>query len=503
MKTPLIWDGVLRRLGAEIPPFALEAWVRPLAARVEPDGLHLVCPSAFHCERLRDHYLEPIRACASAEAGGPIEIHLCVVDPVRNARVRTGAAAPAVTRGAARAEVVGGTPMGDARGATASAHAASPPCVASRARVTAGDPGEVAGGTASAETPAQRSLPHTFDSFVVGPCNALAREASFELARGRQLGVSPLFLASEPGLGKTHLARAVSSEARRQGMTRIVFASSEGFTSEFLSSIRGQRMAGFKRRFREQCDLFVLEDVQFFGGKKSTQGELFHTIDHLLGTRARVLLTADRLPRNIPDLDPRLCSQMSGGLVAELEAPDARVRRQILRSKAAAGGVRLPEDCLDRLVAGARGSVRDLEGVLIQLVATSALLKRPIDLELTDAALRKLATVGPEEGRALAPETVIGVVASYFKTTPEALATRSRRRDVVIPRQLAMYLARRYTHASLQRIGEALGRDHPAVSHALGVVERQILERAPLRYQIEAIAARLDAVAGRGRSAPG
>jgi chromosomal replication initiator protein len=414
-----------------------------------------------------------------------------------------------MTRGAARAEVVGGTPEGDAHGAATSARAASPPRVAARAGAgaragaPAGALAAVAAGPASAEAETQRSLAYTFDTFVVGPCNALAREASYELARGRQLGVSPLFLVSEPGLGKTHLARAVSAEARRQGLTRILSVSSEGFTSEFLSSIRGQRMGGFKRRFREQCDLFVLEDVQFLGGKKSTQGELFHTIEHLLGTRARVLLTADRLPRDIPDLDPRLCSQMSGGLVAELEAPDARVRRQILRAKAAAGGVRLPEDCLDRLVAGARGSVRDLEGVLIQLVATSALLKRPIDLELTDAALRKLATVGPDDGRALAPETVIGVVASYFKTTPEALAARSRRRDVVVPRQLAMYLARRYTHASLQRIGEALGRDHPAVSHALGVVERQILERAPLRYQIEAIAARLDAVAGRGRSAPG
>jgi chromosomal replication initiator protein len=140
--------------------------------------------------------------------------------------------------------------------------------------------------------------------------------------------------------------------------------------------------------------------------------------------------------------------------------------------------------------------VRDLEGVLIQLVASAALLKRPIDLDLTRLALRKVQPAAPT-ARPLTPEDVIGVVASHFRTTPLVLAARSRRRDVVVPRQLAMYLARRYTTASLQRIGEALGRDHPAVSHALGVVERQILERAPLRYQVEALSARLDEIAGR------
>jgi chromosomal replication initiator protein len=251
-------------------------------------------------------------------------------------------------------------------------------------------------------------------------------------------------------------------------------------------------MPGFKRRFREQCDLLVIEDVQFLGGKKATQLELFHIVEHLLDAGGRVVITADREPRELTEIDPRLRSQIAGGLVAVLEAPDARVRREILRQKAAAGGVRLPEACLDRLVAGVRGSVRDLEGVLIQLVATASLLKRPIDDRLTDEALRKLAQL-PAPRAALEISDVVGVVASFFKTNPAALAARSRRRDVLLPRQLAMYLCRRYTEASLQRIGEALGRDHPAVSHALKTVERGMLERAPLRYQVEALAERLDA----------
>lgn len=496
MSTPPIWDGVLRRLGADIPAFSLEAWIRPLAVRQDADGLWLGCPTAFHLERVRGRFLGSIEAAAAREAGMPIAVRLGIAaEPVAallagSVRVgaHTGSALPAV------ASELPDLPPTPAPVATMRALAA-PASAAERAVAR----------RAPAEQPVQRVLPHTFSSFVVGPCNALAREAAFALAHGRQHGVSPLLLVSQPGLGKTHLARAVSGEARQHGVERVIYASTETFTSDFLSSIRAQRMATFKRRYRHECELLVIEDVQLLKGKASTQLELFHTIEHLLSVGARVLLTGDRLPRDIMDLDPRLRSQMTSGLVAEIEAPDAQVRRAILRDKAAAGGVRLPEDCLDRLVADARGSVRDLEGVLIQLVATASLMKRPIDVALTEQALRKLAAE-TSAARALEPEQVIEVVAGYFRTTAQALAVRSRRRDVLLPRQLAMYLARRYTNASLQRIGEALGRDHPAVSHALQVIERRILEHAPLRYQIEALAARLDELSGRraGRSrAPG
>jgi chromosomal replication initiator protein len=241
----------------------------------------------------------------------------------------------------------------------------------------------------------------------------------------------------------------------------------------------------------------VVEDVQFLRSKKATQLELFHTLTHLLDVGSRVVLTADRLPRDIDKLETRLRSQMSAGFVAELEPPSAAVRREILRAKAAAGGVGMPADCLQLLVESVQGSVRDLEGVLIQLVATASLLKRPLDLELTRAALRKLSP-DPKRAARLEPSAIIGVVAAFFRTRPETLASRSRRRDVLVPRQLAMYLCRRYTDAPLAVIGRALGRDHPAVSNAVKVVERRMLEHAPLRYQVEALCARLDALEREG-----
>ncbi len=339
----------------------------------------------------------------------------------------------------------------------------------------------------------QAELPYRFDNFVVGSCNALAREASVAIAEGRQRGANPLYLSAQSGLGKTHLARAIAAGAGAgSGPGRVVYAAAETFTNDFTASILGKRMQQFKRRYRFGCQLLVMEDVQFLEAKRKTQLELFHTILHLLDAGGRVVLTGDRLPRDLSGLDPRLRSQMAAGLVAELEPPDARVRREILRAKAAAGGVRIPDACLELLVESLRGSVRDLEGVLIQLVATASLLKRPIDEKLTRAALHKLL---PTPCASLDVVEIVEAVAAFFRSTPEKLAGRSRRRDVVWPRQLAMVLCRRYTEASHAEIGRLFGRQHTAVRNAVKVAERAMLESAPRRYQVEALTARIEALA--------
>jgi chromosomal replication initiator protein len=465
IEPPILWDGVLRRLRAELPAFAVEAWADPLVAEPDPEGIRLLCPSPFHRDRVA-RYLDPIRRCVEAQAGRPLRVVLAV-------------------RESAAGEAAGGPSVAPPSVPEPPAHAgggpgeATPPPPAGRVETPPG------GATPSG----QLLLRHSFENFVVGECNALAREASLAVARGRAVG-SPLFLVSASGLGKTHLACSIAREARRCGVQRVVLASAESFTSQLVASIQTRATDRFKRRFREGCELLILEDVQFLAGKTATQLELFHTLEHLRAAGRAVVLTGDRLPLAIGGLAPRVASILASGIVAEIEPPDAQVRREILRSKAAAGGVHLPGPCLDLLVEAVRGSVRDIEGVLTQLVASSVLLHRPVDLELTELALRK---VEPRVlGRALAPEEVVRVVAAFFQTTPEVLAQRSRRRDLAHTRKLAMYLAHRYTDASLEAIGRALGRRHSAVRNAIVSMERAILERAPLRYQVERLTERVE-----------
>jgi chromosomal replication initiator protein len=449
----MFWNEVVRRLEAEVSPFAIDAWVRPLIAESNGDRIRVLCPSALHRDRVRDRFLRQIQTFAEAEAGKPVEIELDLMASPPAERI---SAAPAA--------------------ANPEQPAKSTPKPRSRAR--------------KVRKPEQHNLPYTFENFVVGACNRLAREASLAVAQGTQRTVNPLYLASAPGLGKTHLARAIAG-ARKRTDGRVIYASSESFTNQFTGAIRNRKMDQFKKRFRDGCDLLVVEDVQFLGGKKATQFELFQTLSHLVDIGARVVLTADRLPSDIAGMDERVRSHMTAGLVATLEAPDALVRREILRSKAASGGVRLPNDCLDLLVNVVRGSVRDLEGTLVQLVTTSSLLKRPIDLELTEQALTKVSALRPARQR-LGIETIIEVVAKLYETTPAALASRSRRKDAMDPRQIAMYLCRRYTDEPASAIARAFARKHPSVGNAEKVVEQRVLENAPFRYRVEAISARLD-----------
>ena len=449
-----------------MPAFALDPWIRPLIAEERDGRLYLRCPSQFHRDRLRQRLLPRIAEFVAAEAGRPVEVEL---------EVGSGPAVPP----AARAANAGGRAS------------AARPAPAPDDRPDRPQPAPVGRALQRDSRPAQRSFPYTFESFVVGSCNVLAREAAYAVASGQQQALGLLYLKSDTGLGKTHLARAILDEARRNGHSRALYASAESFTNDFMQAIRSKQMEGFKRRYREGCDLLIVEDIPFLAAKSATQLELFHTLTHLLDVGGRVVFTGSCLPREIPGIDPRLGSQMTAGLIAELDRPDARVRRRILRNKSAAGGVRLPDTCLELLVERVRGNVRDLEGVLIQLVSSASLLKRPIDLVLTEAALRKVSDFQPAV-RHLGCRQIAEAVAAFFKTTPEALASRTRRRDVLVPRQLAMYLCCRYTDEPAAGIGQVFGRRHTAVANAEKVISRAILERAPLRYQVEALTERLE-----------
>jgi chromosomal replication initiator protein len=531
--SPKVWGDALRRLQDEIPDFAFAAWIAPLTVKVADDRVFLGCESSFHRDRVRTHYADMILDCwraARSHAGadrteaGAIELltmkefntasglTIEALQPVRSEtsiqtsmRRVAGVAAPALAA-TATAAVQHTPPMRPEANVTAAPTLQRVPDSKRRQSTwrRTSSPARCDTGLEPESGPTQAELPFSFESFIVGPCNALAREAALALARQRQRSLNQLYLGGESGMGKTHLARATAAEAQRHGRnvalngrrdrpSKIVYTSAERFTSEFVSAMRLGHSEEWKRRYRGPIGMFIVEDVQFFSGRAKTQLELFHTVQHVLDAGGSVLLTGDRAPRDLGGLDERMRDQVGRGFVAELEMPDALVRRHILRSKAASGGVHLPPDCLDLLVESTAGSVRDIESVLIQVVTTSSLLGRPIDLVLTQEAI----SLKSGAGSSLAPKTIatseiVRIVAAFFGKRPEALAGRSRRRDVLIPRQLAMYLAHRYTDASFTEIGRGLGRDHPSVRNAITRVERLVLENAPLRYQVEALSERID-----------
>jgi chromosomal replication initiator protein len=471
---PEVWAGVLRLMKAELPDYAYEAWLVPLQPKLDGEVLRVQCPSAFHRDHVRKRLLPRLCECAREQLGQPVAVELCVTSDTESAPL-TPALEPSTLPAQPRAAQPKAAQTRASRPAAASVHQRSDAALRTR--------GE--------ERPRPAFQPPTFENFVVGPCNALAKEASFAIAR-EQISLRQLFIAAPSGLGKTHLSRATASEARRAGAPEVLYASAESFTNDFMSSVRGHQMARFKQRYRKSRQLLVVEDVQFLAGKAQTQLEFFYTVRHVLDAGGRVLLTGDRLPKDMTRLDSQVRAQLSTGFVAQLEPPDAEVRRGILRYKAAAGGIHLPEDCLDLLVETVRGSIRDLEGALIQLVTTASLLKQPIDLRLTEVALETRADRSPRAIRSSDIDSVVRVVASSFKTNAGALASRSRRRDVMLPRQLAMYLCSRYTDATQAEIGRAFGRSHTSVKNAISRIERDITERAPLRYKIEALVDRLN-----------
>ncbi len=463
-QTSAVWTTVLARLREELPSLALEAWIEPIADQLTPEGLSLGCPNAFHLERVRDRYLARIERYAAEANGAPIPVALRVGGPstattsTRANRIREG------TRGTSPASIP--------QARVIPPRAVEPP----------------RGAAPDTDLP-----PHDFAGFVVGPGNALAREACAALARGRQVAVSPLYLVAASGLGKTHLAAAVAREVRSRG-ERALYVPAEQFTNELMAAIRSQSTEALKRRYREHCDVLVLEDVQFLRGKRQTQIELLHTLEQLVRRGARILLTAEQLPRDIPDLDPRLASRLSSGLCAEIEPPTPELRRAILHARAADAGIAVPAGCVDRIVAGAAGSVRDLESALVQVLATASLLRRPIDLELVEMALRKLT---PQSAHGtIEPARIAELVATHFQLTPAALASRSRRREVLVPRQIAMVLCMQHTDASMEEIGRTFGRSHPAVANAPRALKTALAARPALQERLAAIRTEIEALTG-------
>jgi chromosomal replication initiator protein len=298
----------------------------------------------------------------------------------------------------------------------------------------------------------------TFETFVVGPSNRLAHAAALSVAENPGQTYNPLFIYGGVGLGKTHLLHAIGNQCRNQGR-EVCYISSETFTNDLVQSIRNKTMAEFRDRYRTP-DVLLIDDIQFIAGKESTQEELFHTFNALHSQGRQVVISSDRPPKAMITLEERLQSRFEWGLMADIQIPDIETRQAILQTKAEESGLHIPRDVIEFIAQHVRNNIRELEGALNKIVAYAQLSGGSVDADIINMAL---ADLGRQPER-MTIEQIVTAVCDHYQVTVEQLTSRSRSRAIAFPRQMAMYLARTETDASLPQIGEKLGgRDHTTI----------------------------------------
>ena len=313
----------------------------------------------------------------------------------------------------------------------------------------------------------------TFETYVVGPQNKLAYAAAKAVAEKPAEGFNPLFIYGESGLGKTHLLYAIAHLMRsRRPESRIVYIKGDDFTNELVSSIRENRNAEFREKYR-QADILLVDDIQFIAGKIQTQEEFFHTFNTLYESGKQIVLTSDRPPREMTQLSDRLMSRFESGLMVDVAPPDFETRLAIIHNKAALLGVKLPNEVMDYIAENVTTNVRQLEGTRNKILAYRDLLGDQVDEESVGRAVRDMLKRSNEY--VTSPKVIISYICSYYNIDEETLRGQSRSRDVVAARQLAMYLIRRMHATSLDGIGKEFGnRDHSTILHSLDKVEKQM-----------------------------
>ncbi len=316
----------------------------------------------------------------------------------------------------------------------------------------------------------------TFSSFVVGSSNRLAHAAALSVAENPGQTYNPLFIYGGVGLGKTHLLHAIGHKCRDEGR-EILYISSETFTNDLVQSIRKKTMADFREHYRT-TDVLMIDDIQFIAGKESTQEELFHTFNELHSRGKQVVISSDRTPRAMATLEERLQSRFEWGLMADIQLPDMETRKAILQSKAYDLGVEVPDEVTELIAHRVRRNIRELEGSLNKVMAYAQLTGRPVDMEIVELALTELVSQ-PEK---VTIDQVVSAVCSFYQVTEEALASSSRSRTISYPRQIAMYLARTETDASLPQIGTRLGnRDHTTILYGYEKIAKEVERDTSIR----------------------
>ena len=412
-----VWPACLRYLEAELPPEDVLTWLKPLQADRRDDALVLYAPNAFVRDEVHRRYLPRIRELAAHFGGADVALDIGALrraDPV-----------PAPT--------------------------------APRPGVIASPPAEPFRGNLDSH--------YTFDNFVEGRSNQLARAAAWHAAqKPGERAHNPLLLYGGTGLGKTHLMFAAGNEMRRiNPAARILYLRSNEFYNAFFRALQEKTADQFKRQF-QQIDALLIDDIQFFAGKDRTQEEFFHTFNALFDSRQQIIMTCDRYPREVDGLEPRLKSRLAWGLSVAIDPPDFETRAAIVLAKARERGAEIPDEVAFLLAKKMRSNVRDLEGALNTLTARANFTGRAISVEFAQETLRDLLRA---QQQAIGIPNIQKTVADYYGLQMKDLLGKKRTRSLARPRQVAMAMTKELTEHSLPEIGDAFGgRDHTTVLHA-------------------------------------
>ena len=329
----------------------------------------------------------------------------------------------------------------------------------------------------------------TFDHFVVGGNNDFAYSASLSLASRRNAVQNALFLLSETGMGKSHLSQAIGHYILSEHPSdRVYYMTAEDFSNEMVSAYRHDTISRFKKKYRDQCDVLLLEDVHYLGGKERTQIELALTLDTLFESGKKIIFSSCYLPAEIPKLNDKLRSRLGCGLISSIDPPNFRTRVRILQKKASLNGYAIPEDILTYLASELTDDVRQLESGLIGVAAKSSLLGIPIDLSLAESVVKNIA----RRRKRITIDVIKKLVCKYYRISIKDMVSSSRKQSIVRPRQIAIYLARKYTDSPLQAIGKSFNRYHATALHSIGAVERGLKENGPVKKQVEFLCKKIE-----------
>jgi chromosomal replication initiator protein len=489
-----LWTKCTGSLREQVSETTWQLWLSGILPTDFHDGVFvLAVPNGLIRERVESRYLPMIEDTLANEVGSPVRCRLEVFEAVPVAPpgidsrgllgtesetggvgARSGSglglgAGPALTTNGSDRAGSGATPSGTyghGNGAGSDANFG---------------PGSTRGGR---ESPAvQLDSKFTFDTFVAASSNRLAHAAAQAVAETPGRSYNPLFIYGDSGLGKTHLLHAIGNYVTENYPRRkVLYVTTETFMNDFVDSLRTSTTLAFKRRYRD-CDVLLIDDVQFMERKEGLQEEFFHTYNDLKGASKQIVLTSDRPPKSIETLEDRLRSRFLSGLITEIDPPDLETRLAILRSKSMSEHQDVPDDVLEFIASHVKDNIRELEGALIRICAFAKLNNENISLSQAEDVLSDLVRAG--EPRRISPQMILDTVAATYGFSVEALIGPSRTRPLVTARQVAMYLTRELTDYSYPAIGRVFGkRDHTTVIHAVDKITGQMQERRQIYDQV-------------------